>query len=69
MVLSELRVDCDLADDGAWTVAVDGTVIRAHHHSAGARHQPPKDIPAEVLAPTELEVDIKPVKSTGGSIE
>ena len=36
---------------------------------AGARHMPPKDIPAEVLAPTVLEVDIRPVKSTGGSIE
>jgi transposase len=50
MVLSELRADCD----------------RAHHHSAGARHQPPKDIPAEVLAPTVLEEAIRPVKSTGG---
>jgi transposase len=69
MVLSELRVDCDLLDAGEWAVAVDGTVIRAHHHAAGARHKPPKDIPAEVLAPTVLEVDIKPVKSTGGSIE
>src|SRR6476620_7641965 len=69
MVLSELRVDCDLLDAGEWAVGVDGTVIRAHHHSAGARHRPPKDIPAEVLAPTVLEVDIKPVKSTGGSIE
>ena len=69
MVLSELRVGCDLADDGEWAVGVDGTVIRAHHHSAGARHLPPKDIPAEVLAPTVLEVDIRPVKSTGGSIE
>ena len=41
-------------------------MIRAHHHSAGARHRPPKDIPAEVLAPTVLEVDVRPVKSTGG---
>jgi transposase len=69
MVLDQLRVDCDLLDAGEWAVAVDGTVIRAHHHSAGARHKPPKDIPAEVLAPTVLEVDLKPVKSTGGSIE
>jgi hypothetical protein len=65
MVLSELRVDCDLLDAGEWAIAVDGTVIRTRHHSAGARHRAPKDIPAAVLAPTELEVDIKPVKSTG----
>jgi len=69
MVLSELRVDCDLLDAGEWAVAVDGTVIRAHHHAAGARHRAPMDIPAEVLAPTALEVDIKPVKNTGGPIE
>jgi len=69
LVLSELRVDCDEPDDGEWAVAVDGTVIRAHHHSAGARHKPPKDIPAAVLAATVLEVDVRPVKSTGGSIE
>ena len=27
MVLSELRVDCDLQEAGEWAVAVDGTVI------------------------------------------
>jgi transposase len=68
-VLSGLRVDCDILDGGEWVLGVDGTVIRAHHHAAGARHEPPKDIPAEVLAPTVLEVAVTPVKSTGGSIE
>ena len=68
-VLSGLRVDCDLLDGGEWVLGVDGTVVRAHHHAAGARHEPPKDIPAEVLAPTVLEVAVTPVKSTGGSIE
>ncbi len=68
-VLSGLRVDCDLLDGGEWVLGVDGTVIRAHHHAAGARHEPPKDIPAEVLAPTVLEVAVTPVKSTGGSVE
>jgi transposase len=66
MVLSELRADCDRVDDGEWALSVDATVIRAHHHSAGARHLPPKDIPAEVLAPTVLEEAVRPVKSTGG---
>ena len=68
-VLTGLRVDCDLLDGGEWVLGVDGTVVRAHHHSAGARLEPPKDIPAEVLAPTVLEVDVTPVKSTGGSVE
>lgn len=68
-VLTGLRVDCDLLDGGEWVLGVDGTVVRAHHHAAGARHEPPKDIPAEVLAPTVLEVDVTPVKSTGGSVE
>ena len=64
-----MRVDCDLLDGGEWVLGVDGTVVRAHHHAAGARHEPPKDIPAEVLAPTALEVAVTPVKSTGGSLE
>ena len=68
-VLTGLRVDCDLLEGGEWVLGVDGTVVRAHHHAAGARHEPPKDIPAEVLAPTALEVAVTPVKSTGGSVE
>jgi hypothetical protein len=40
---------------------VDSGVVRAHQHAAGARHLPPADISAEVLAPTELD--------TGGTSE
>lgn len=40
---------CD-RDEEQWRVAIDSTVIRAHHHAAGARHAPPKDVPAYVLA-------------------
>ena len=68
-VLSGLRVDCDIIDGGEWVLGMDGTVIRAHHHAAGARHDPPKDIPAEMLAPTVLEVSGRAAKSTGGWIE
>lgn len=28
---------------------MDATVVRAHQHAAGARHEPPKDIAAEKL--------------------
>ena len=42
-----------------WTVGADSTVVRAHQHAAGARHAPPKDIPAERLAP--LLPDPEPV--------
>lgn len=44
-VLSALRAGAD-ADCGAgeWRVGVDGTVVRAHHHAAGARHAPPADV-------------------------
>jgi transposase len=48
-VLTELQRGCDMAED-RWVVAVDSTVVRAHHHAAGARVQPPVDVPAEVLA-------------------
>lgn len=49
-VLDSLRAGCDDAGGAAWTVAADATVVRAHQHAAGARHAPPKDIPAERLA-------------------
>lgn len=48
-VLSELQRGCDL-DEDQWVVAIDSTVVRAHHHAAGARHEPPSDVPAEVVA-------------------
>jgi len=70
-VLDGLRVGCDADVDaaGEWVLGTDGTVIRAHHHSAGARHEPPKDIAPEVLAPTGLEVSLRPGGNTGGCIE
>jgi transposase len=69
-VVADLRADCD-ADDpaGEWAVGVDGTVIRAHQHAAGARREPPKDVPADVLAPTVLEEPVRPRSNTGGSVE
>jgi hypothetical protein len=36
-------------------------VVRAHQHAAGARHQPPADVAAEVVAPLALD--------TGGGVE
>lgn len=50
-VLSELQRGCD-QDEDQWVVAIDSTVVRAHHHAAGARHAPPADVPVEVLATT-----------------
>jgi len=68
-VLRQLRADCDNVDVGEWAVSVDATVIRAHHHAAGARREPPKDIPAEVLMPTVLEEALRPAANTGGQVE
>lgn len=71
VVLDGLRADCDSDVDaaGEWVLGTDGTVIRAHHHSAGARHEPPKDIAGEVLAPTVLEVSLRAGQDTGGWVE
>ncbi len=75
-VLSELQRGCDVAQE-SWVVAIDSTVVRAHHHSAGARHQPPSDVPAAVLA-SALAEDLNlavasavesPDGRTGGSVE
>ena len=51
-ILDELRRDADRAEGVEWTVGVDGGVVRAHQHAAGARHAPPADVAAEVLAGT-----------------
>ena len=47
--------NCDLFNGGEWALNVDATVVRAHHHSAGARRPSQKDIPASVLAPAVLD--------------
>ena len=60
-ILDELRRDADLHEGRDWAVAVDAAVVRAHQHAAGARCQPPADIPAEVVATLEL--------GTGGGAE
>lgn len=51
-VLDALRTECDIdlaAEDGEWVVAIDSTIVRAHQDAAGARDQPPRDVPAEGL--------------------
>lgn len=48
-VLVELQRGCD-ADGDNWMVAIDSTVVRAHHHAAGARHEAPADVAVQVLA-------------------
>lgn len=48
-----LRAGCD-AQGPEWSAAADATVVRAHQHASGARHAPPKDIPAQRLAPAVL---------------
>ena len=60
-ILDELRCGADVTEGPDWTIGVDGAVVRAHQHAAGARHAPPADIPAEVVATTELD--------TGGRVE
>src|SRR3954453_16678919 len=47
--VSERQRGCDVGEE-RWVVAIDSTVVRAHQHAAGARHRPPSDVPAEVLA-------------------
>ena len=60
-ILDELRRGADIAEGEQWVLGVDGAIVRAHQHAAGARHLPPVDVPSEVVAP--LDVD------TGGSVK
>lgn len=48
-LLRELQRGSDVGT-ASWDVGIDSTVIRAHHHAAGAPHAVPSDVPAERLA-------------------
>lgn len=78
-VLRELQRGCDVGED-RWMVAIDSTVVRAHHHAAGARHRPPADVspgvlavalagdPAAAIVPGQ-EAAVVPEAVTGGWVE
>src|SRR6266480_6158045 len=53
-ILDAPRAGCDEAEGKAWTVAADATVVRAHQHAAGARHEPARDIDPARLAVARL---------------
>ena len=44
-ILDRLRAGCDGAEGQGWTLSADSTVVRAHQHAAGARHE----LPAELI--------------------
>jgi transposase len=60
-------------DDAEWLVSVDSTVIRAHHHAAGARRAAPIDVAAARLAVAFAAVAAEAAAiaepNTGGEIE
>ena len=66
-VLRELQRGCDL-DEDRWIVAIDSTVVRAHHDAAGAQHQRPADVPASVLATALVEDLAAAVASPAGDV-
>nr|WP_244204175.1 hypothetical protein [Streptomyces africanus] len=41
-ILAALLAAADAADDVAWIVSVDSTVVRAHQHAAGALKRGPQ---------------------------
>lgn len=60
-ILDGLRRDADQGEGVEWAVGVDGAVVRAHQHAAGARRELPADVAAEVVASTQIDA--------GGAIE
>jgi len=67
VVLDGLRVGCDEREGAQWTAGIDATVVRAHQHAAGARHEPPKDIPPDRLIPVLGERVSSPGRTGGGA--
>jgi len=66
-VLHELQRGCDVSEE-QWVVALDSTVVRAHHNAAGARRLPPKDVPASVLTPALSEPPAPAVSAVSGVV-
>ncbi|WP_443064352.1 IS5 family transposase [Streptomyces sp. NBC_00525] len=44
-LLQRVQAAADAAGDLNWDVSVDSTSVRAHQHAAGARKQPPPELP------------------------
>lgn len=55
-LLRSLQAGSDRGED-EWVVSVDSTVVRAHHHAAGAPKAAPMDVAAERLAVALQEPD------------
>jgi len=66
-VLAELQRGCDMVED-RWVVAIDSTVVRAHHHAAGARLAPPRDVPPAVLADALAKGPSEAVAADSGAV-
>jgi transposase len=43
-ILGLLRAGCDVAEGADWTLSASSTVVRAHQHAAGARHELPAEL-------------------------
>jgi hypothetical protein len=41
-LLARVQAEADAHGDIDWIICIDGTVVRAHRHAAGARHCPSK---------------------------
>jgi len=53
-LLAHIQAEADASGEIAWVVCIDGTVVRAHQHAAGARGQPSKaDQAAKVAHPAD----------------
>jgi hypothetical protein len=41
-LLAHVQAEADARGEIDWVVCIDGTIVRAHQHAAGARHHPGK---------------------------
>ncbi|CAA9311156.1 MAG: Mobile element protein [uncultured Gemmatimonadaceae bacterium] len=62
-LLAHVQANADAQGEIVWTVCVDGTVVRAHQHAAGARRRPSK---ADRAANIEHPPDEALGRSRGG---
>jgi transposase len=44
-LLQQIQAAADVDGEVDWDISVDSTIVRAHHHAAGARIAPPTPVP------------------------
>lgn len=55
LLLQQVQAEADTTGDIDWDISVDSTIVRAHHHAAGARTGQPPALASKGAVPGERQ--------------